>query len=86
MKRLGGEGMTLQKAILGEGVGAVLLNGGIGTQSSYANVGEYAKATGRVVPPPTVVRGNGLESLSGKIQGLSIQPPKKRKNNIKFEM
>jgi len=77
-KRMGGEG-------LGKGVGAVLLDGGKGGQSSYANVGEYARATGRVVPPPAM-RGMGIEKLSDKIQGLSVVLPKKKKNNIKFEM
>ena len=78
-KRLGGE--TVMK---GKGNGSFLLDGGRGGQSSYANVGEYARATGRVVPPP--IKGMGIEKLSEKIQGLSIQIPKKKKNNIKFEM
>jgi hypothetical protein len=76
-KRMGGE------AVMGKGTGSFLLDGGRGGQSSYANVGEYARATGRVVPPP--IKGMGIEKLSDKIQGLSIQP-KKKKNNIKFEM
>jgi len=77
-KRMGGEAMK------GKGNGSFLLDGGRGGQSSYANVGEYARATGRVVPPP--MKGMGIEKLSEKIQGLSVQLPKKKKNNIKFEM
>jgi len=77
-KRMGGEG-------LGKGTGSFLLDGGRGGQNSYANVAEYARATGRVVPPPKM-RGTGIEKLSDKIQGLSISLPKKKKNNIKFEM
>ena len=84
MKRMGGEGVSLKSAILGKGTGSFLLDGGMGAQNSYANVGEYARATGRVVPPPK--KGMGLEKLSDKIQGLSVQIPKKKKNNIKFEM
>ena len=83
-RRMGGEGVSLQSAILGKGTGSVLLDGGMGGQSSYANVEQYAKATGRVVPPP--IKGQGLERLSEKIQGLSVQLPKKKRNNIHFDM
>ena len=79
LKRLGGEG--LKRAALGMGMGSVLLDGGMGGQSSYPSIAQYKATTG--VNP--LVKGKGLEALSGKISGLSIQP-KKKSHNIKFEL
>jgi len=71
MKRLDGGLM--------KGKGGSILLGGVGGASSYPSVAEYEKTTGRVV------RGTGLEKLSGKISGLSITP-RKKKQNIKFDL
>jgi hypothetical protein len=83
MKRISGKG--LECAVLGKGVGAVLLDGGMGGQSSYASLDRYTETTG-MSPMVREVKGRGLEKLSAKISGLSIMPPKKKKNNIKFEL
>ena len=77
---MGGCGLRMA----GRGAGGVLLDGGQGRQSSYASLGEYTQTTG--VNPLRQVKGSGLEKLSQKISGLSLQAPKKRRQNIKFEL
>jgi len=84
--RMGGEGV--RNCMMGKGAGGVLLNGGIGSASSggsYASLADYKHTTG-MNPIMREVKGSGLEKLGSKISGLSIIPPKKKKNNIKFEM
>jgi hypothetical protein len=81
--RMGGQGV--RAIMMGKGAGAVLLDGGMGGQSSYQSLDAYKHATG-MNPAMREVKGNGLEKLSNKISGLSILPPKKKKNNIKFEL
>jgi hypothetical protein len=84
--RMGGEGV--QHLMLGKGAGGVLLNGGTGGQSgagSYSSLDDYRRTTG-MNPIMREVKGSGLEKLGSKISGLSIIPPKKKKNNIKFEL
>ena len=83
VSRLGGK--PLQNEMLGKGVGAVLLDGGMGRTSSYASLDRYNEATG-ISPLVRAVKGQGLEKLSGKISGLSISQPKKKTQNIKFEL
>ena len=83
--RMGGHSV---RNVMGKGAGGVLLNGGIGSASSggsYASLEEYKHTTG-MNPMMREVKGSGLEKLGHKISGLSIIPPKKKKNNIKFEM
>jgi hypothetical protein len=75
-------GKAVKEAMSGKGFGSVLLDGGQGAWSSYRSVKDYEHTTGRSIP----MKGQGLEKLSSKISGLSIIPPKKKKNNIKFEM
>ena len=79
--RLGGKAVK-ETMMSGKGFGSVLLDGGQGAWSSYPSIKEYEHTTGRTIP----MKGRGLEKLSNKISGLSILPPKKTKNNIKFEM
>ena len=73
MKRMGGE-------LKGTGTGSFLLDGGMGGQNSYPSLAAYVNETN-----VKNLRGSGLEKLSGKISGLSVLP-KKKKNNIKFEL
>ena len=68
----------------GKGIGAVLLDGGIGGASSYDGVDDYVRTTG-----VSSVRGSGLgKSVNSKLAGLNIQkPPMKRKpQNINFSL
>ena len=83
VSRLGGKGLDAH--MKGLGIGAVLLDGGMGGQSSYASLDRYTEATG-MSPLVREVKGQGLERLSSKISGLSILPPKKKSQNIKFEL
>jgi hypothetical protein len=74
-------GQEVKDMMKGKGFGSALLDGGIGGWSSYPSIKEYEHTTN--APP---IRGRGLEKLGHKISGLSIIPPKKKKNNIKFEL
>ena len=76
---------ALKCKIQGEGMGSILL-GGVGGASSYASLEDYAKTTGKANPLMRKAQGRGLEQLSGKLSDLSLQAPKKKKNNIKFDM
>lgn len=77
-----GAGMhTLTKRVLhkgvilphGMGVGAVILDGGIGGQSSYpGGIDEYNQTVNKM---KKIQRGEGLGKLSAKLSGLNIKPP-----------
>ena len=68
------------KGMRGMGMGAVLLNGGIGGQSSYSSVDDYISTTGRN-PYKT---GGSLERMNKKLE--SLVPNKKKPNNINFSL
>jgi hypothetical protein len=66
-------------AMRGKGIGAVILDNGMGGQSSYSSLDDYVSTT-------NVVRGSGLSGLDkirGKMENLTVMPSKKTKN-IKF--
>lgn len=66
----------------GKGIGSVLLDGGMGGQSSYASMEDYINTTG-------VMRGKGLgRSITTKLGRLNIQkePTKKKPKNINFTL
>lgn len=66
-------------AMRGKGIGAVILDNGMGGQSSYSSIDDYVSTT-------NVVRGSGLSGLDkirGKMENLTVMPSKKSKN-IKF--
>ena len=66
---------TLTRTFNGGGYGTVLLDGGIGGQSSYHGIDDYIATTGR---NPT---GAGLsDKIGSKLQGLKINNQTKRKN------
>ena len=70
----------------GKGIGAVLLDGGLGGASSYDGVDDYIRTTG---VNPSNIRGSGLgKSITSKLSGINIQkPPTKRKpQNINFTL
>ena len=64
----------------GMGMGAVLLNGGIGGASSYSSVDDYIATTGRN-PYKT---GGSLERMNKKLE--SLVPNKKKPKNINFSL
>lgn len=64
----------------GKGIGSVILDGGMGSQSSYSSLDDYLATTN--------VRGSGLSGLDkirGKMESLTVMPSKKTKN-IKFTL
>ena len=68
--------------VKGIGIGTVLLDGGMGGQSSYDNMDDYVATTG-------VMRGQGLgKSITSKLGKLNIQKPpsKKKAQNINFTL
>ena len=70
----------------GTGVGAVLLDGGIGGQSSYSSLDDYVNTTG-VNPLARQIKatsGKGLAKMNAQIENLLVKSksgkPKKEKN------
>jgi len=79
--------------IHGGGTGTVLLDGGIGGQSSYQSLDDYMNITGRdpynnkMTRPqsiPALRSGTGLaDKIASKLSKLSLDKPKKpKKKNI----
>jgi len=81
---------TLTSNVVGKGIGGVLLDNGIGGQSSYNSIEDYELITGRNPYNGVVERkqsklttGKGLsDRISQKLSKLNIEPKKttKRKN------
>lgn len=76
---------------LGCGIGGVLLDGGIGGQSSYYSVDNYMDTTGRNPMTGSINRpqqiqlksGSGLaDKIAEKLSKLKLDKPKKKKKNI----
>lgn len=71
-------------AMRGKGIGAVILDGGMGGQSSYSSIDNYLSTTNQ----PSV-SGNGLKGLDkirSKMENLMIQPSTRKPKNIKFSI
>jgi len=68
------------RGMRGMGMGSVLLDGGLGGQSSYESVDEYISTTGRN-PYST---GGSLERMNRKLEALV--PNKKKPKNINFSL
>ena len=73
---------SITRTFNGGGYGTVLLDGGLGGQSSYYGVDNYIQITGR--DPRKSTQGNGLaDRINAKLSKLHIAPPSsgpKRKN------
>ena len=70
----------------GKGIGAVLLDGGMGGASSYSGVDDYIASTNT---NPYDIKGQGLgKSITSKLGKLNIQklPSKKKTANINFSL
>ena len=71
---------TLNRGMNGGGYGTVLLDGGMGGQSSYYSIDNYMATTNRQTRPQT---GNGLaDRISSKLSKLNIAPPTPKMKNI----
>ena len=67
---------TLTRSFNGGGYGTVLLDNGIGGQSSYYGIDNYISTTGRDPRTNTLAKGNGLaDRISSKLSKLNIAPP-----------
>ena len=75
----------------GCGIGTVLLDGGIGGQSSYPSIESYIETTGRnpytnMIDRPQKIQltsGSGLaDKIASKLSKLNLDKPKKKKKNI----
>lgn len=71
----------------GRGIGAVLLDGGLGGQSSYASIDDYLATTNASPIVSTAGSGiKGLEKIRNKMENLVIKPSTRKPKNIKFNM
>ena len=69
---------TLTRSFNGAGYGSVLLDGGLGGQSSYSSIDDYIEKTGRNPRNPS---GKGLsDKINDRLKNLSINNKPKRKN------
>ena len=74
----------------GMGMGSVLLDGGLGGQSSYASVDDYLNTTNKLVG--SVIKGRGakqpLKNIIPRLEALSAIKARKAKKeqNIKFSI
>jgi hypothetical protein len=76
---------------IGCGIGGVLLDGGIGGQSSYRSLDDYMETTGRNPMTNKINRSQKIQLTSGtgladkiaeKLSKLKLDKPKKKKKNI----
>lgn len=75
----------------GKGVGSVLLDGGLGGQSSYSSIDDYISTTGRNPNTLSNVGGSGMakplafkrDEMNSKIKSMMVKPKVK---NIKFNL
>jgi hypothetical protein len=69
---------SITRTFNGGGYGTVLLDGGIGGQSSYSGIDDYIEKTGR---NPNSSSGRGLsDKISSRLRTLNIDNKPKRKN------
>jgi len=91
-RHMKGGGYSSMFRPMGEGIGSVLLDGGIGGQSSYSSIEDYMNTTGRNPYNNEVSRtqkiqltsGTGLsDKIAAKLSKLSLDKTKKtKKKNI----
>jgi len=77
-------GKTILKKNEGTGIGSVLLDGGMGGQSSYSSVDDFLNTTN--VAKPLKKKGMGLAEVGDKLEDLVVKPVHKKIRNIKFNM
>lgn len=75
---------SLRRNLIGSGIGGVLLDNGLGGQSSYMSPDAYTHATGRKIE--SNIDGRGLsDKISDRLKNLNISKPNpkvKRKNIV----
>lgn len=71
----------------GRGIGAVLLDGGLGGQSTYASIDDYIATTHASPVVASAGQGlKGLDKIRNKMENLVIKPATRKPKNIKFNM
>jgi hypothetical protein len=90
----GGKSHQTRGKMRGKGAGSVLLDGGLGGQSSYSSIDEYINATGRNPNTLSNMGGMGMvrplpspmkkEAMNDKIKSMMVKPAKVK--NIKFNL
>lgn len=77
-----------RRATGGEGVGAVLLDGGIGGQSSYHSIEDYTNTTKQQPRMRPITQGSGLaDKIAAKLSNLKLEKkntPKKKNITMSF--
>ncbi len=77
-----------RRAIGGEGIGTVLLDGGMGGQSSYHSIEDYENTTKRQPRMKPVTQGSGLaDKIASKLSNLKLDKksgPKKKNITMSF--
>lgn len=71
----------------GRGIGSVILDGGMGGQSSYESIDDYVNTAN--VSPSISSYGSGLkglEKIRNKMENLVIKPSSRKIKNIKFSL
>lgn len=68
----------------GKGIGAVMLDNGMGGQSSYSSIDNYLATTNAPVPVGSGIKG--LDKIRNKMENLVIKPSMRKPKNIKFSI
>ena len=68
----------------GRGIGSVLLDGGMGGQSSYSSIDDYVATTNTRIPKGAGLFG--LDKIRGKMENLMVKPKVVKSKNIKFTL
>lgn len=81
--------ITRKHILKGEGMGSVILDGGMGGQSSYHSIDDYINTTGINPELGLAKTGRGLESMNKKLESLLVKSKKlnpKKEKNINFNL
>lgn len=70
----------------GKGIGSVLLDGGLGGQSSYSSVDDYERTTGIPLSGSGAGRKMDMSRMGKKLENLMLKPTVKKVKNINFSI
>ena len=80
---LGTKHSSLHKSVIGSGYGAVLLDGGMGGQSSYPDLDTYYETTNIKKTGKYPTKGEGLsDKIASKLSKLKIDSKGPKRKNI----
>ena len=85
--QLGTKHSSLHKTVIGSGYGTVLLDGGLGGQSSYFGLDNYYDTTNLNKPKIYPTQGEGLsDKISSKLSKLKIESKGPKRKNISLSI